>query len=84
MRIAKSSITIVITLFGAMISSEVNTVNSSGSDPRKNVDRDIMKKNMREIIDIHTYILISCISSLLMIDHCEFSSPQWCSGVYSA
>ena len=24
---------------GALISSEVNTVNSSGSDPRKNVDR---------------------------------------------
>ena len=27
---------------------------------------------------------MSCISSLLMNDHCEFSSPQWCSGVYPA
>ena len=26
-------------LDGALISSEVNTLNSSGSDPRKNVDR---------------------------------------------
>ena len=34
-------------LDGALISSEVTTLNSSGSDPRKNVDRDIMKKNMR-------------------------------------
>ena len=43
MRIKKSSITIVMTFFrcldGALISSEVNTLNSSGLDPRKNVDR---------------------------------------------
>ena len=37
MRIIKSSITIVLSLDGALISSEVNTLNSSGSDPRKNV-----------------------------------------------
>ena len=43
-----------------------------------------MKKNIREIIENHTYILMSCISSLLMIDHCVLSSPQWCSGVLSA
>ena len=42
------------------------------------------KKNIREIIEIHTYILMSCISSLLMIDYSVLPSPQWCSGVYSA
>ena len=29
----------ILCLDGALISSEVNTLNSSGSDPRKNVDR---------------------------------------------
>ena len=42
------------------------------------------EKNIREIIEIHAYILMSCISSLLMIDYCVLSSPQWCSGVHSA
>ena len=37
-----------------------------------------MKKKIREIIEKHIYILMSCISSLLMIDHCVLSSPQWC------
>ena len=44
MRIIKSSITIVLAfircLDGALISLEVNTLNSSGSDPCKNIDRD--------------------------------------------
>jgi hypothetical protein len=33
---------------------------------------------------MHTYILMSCISSLLMIDYYVMSSPQWCSGVHYA
>ena len=39
MRIIKSSTTIVLSLFGALISSEVNTLNSSDLDPCKNVDK---------------------------------------------
>ena len=40
MRIIKSSITVefIWCLDGALMSSEVNTLNSSGLDPRKNVD----------------------------------------------
>ena len=37
MRIIKSSITIVLTKYGALISSESNTLNNTGSVPRKNV-----------------------------------------------
>jgi hypothetical protein len=39
-----------------------------------------MEKTIREIIEIHTYFLMSFLSSLLMIDYCVLSSPQWCSG----
>ena len=42
------------------------------------------EKNIREIIEMHTNILMSCVSSLLMIDYHALSTPLWCSGVHSA